>query len=262
MRRETDRFHVERGDVLRPGRVGHVNGVVGLVRRIPDVVSQAVGCKRTLMAYGLNRRQRSAVRAGADGDRRQQLWGPAVPGKIVDVDVGAAAAVRAFVRRQQLAALVDLQRLPGIEHRGGLQITRQVRIVRIGKIDHAGSVGGRITRLRAQRGRLRTIIAASVQRLGFGPVAIVTRRLAPLLEFCRLPVAAVVAALGEQLQIAVESLEAGRAQCGGHLSLQSRLGIIVGTAHGPGNGTGRSGDIRIHALGCCGAARCGRNQDQ
>ena len=48
-------FHVERGDVLRMCRVREINGVVRLVRRISDVVGQAV---RRKCAFVANRRDR------------------------------------------------------------------------------------------------------------------------------------------------------------------------------------------------------------
>src|SRR3989442_3097528 len=52
----------------------------------------------------------------------------------------------------------------------------------------------------------------------------------PVPEFGRLPVGAITLALADELQIAIESLEAGGAQRRGHLALQARFGMIVGTA--------------------------------
>src|SRR5258708_6853607 len=56
-----------------------------------------------------------------------------------------------------------------------------------------------------------------------------------LLELRGLPVRAVAFALAEELEVAVEALEAGGAQCRRHLALQSDLGIVMRTAHGFGD---------------------------
>src|SRR5229473_1298864 len=56
-----------------------------------------------------------------------------------------------------------------------------------------------------------------------------------LLELRGLPVRAVAFALAEELEVAVEALEAGCAQCRRHLALQSDLGIVMRAAHGFGD---------------------------
>ena len=56
-----------------------------------------------------------------------------------------------------------------------------------------------------------------------------------LAELRRLPVCAVASALTDQLEIAVESGEAGRSSRRRHLSLQLGLRMIVGTAGRLGN---------------------------
>src|SRR2546425_7078571 len=52
----------------------------------------------------------------------------------------------------------------------------------------------------------------------------------PVPELGRLPVRAIAFALPDELEIAIESLEAGGAQRRGHLALQAGFGMIVGTA--------------------------------
>src|SRR3989442_13036062 len=49
-------------------------------------------------------------------------------------------------------------------------------------------------------------------------------------ELGRLPVRSIAFALPDELEVAIESLEAGSAQRRGHLALQARFGMIVGTA--------------------------------
>jgi hypothetical protein len=49
-------------------------------------------------------------------------------------------------------------------------------------------------------------------------------------ELGRLPVRAIALGLADELEIAIESLEAGGAQRRGNLALQGGFGMIVGTA--------------------------------
>ncbi len=61
----------------------------------------------------------------------------AIAGHVVDIDPRRAIAVRAVDCTQQLATLVHLERLPWIEHRGCLEISRIGRLGRIRDIDRA-----------------------------------------------------------------------------------------------------------------------------
>src|ERR1700731_2624972 len=57
-----------------------------------------------------------------------------------------------------------------------------------------------------------------------------------ILEFGRLPVRPIDPALANELQVAVEALEATRPQGSRHLPLQRGLGVILESAHGFGHG--------------------------
>ena len=52
----------------------------------------------------------------------------------------------------------------------------------------------------------------------------------PVLEECRLPASALVLALADELEVAVEALETRRAHGGRDLPLQRRLGLVTGPA--------------------------------
>ena len=164
----------------------------------------------------------------ADCHCRQQLRRAAIARDIIDVDLGTAPAVVAVVRSQQLAALVHLQRFPRVQHRGRRQVAGRRRLIRFGDVDHGRTQVGPVCR--AER---RAVVGADV-------VVLVPK-------LGRLPVGAIAPALAHQLKVAVETLEAGRAQSRRHLALQACLGVIVLAARGLGNGE-RSGRIALLML--------------
>src|SRR5262245_26049759 len=139
-------------------------------------------------------------------------------------------------------------------HRGRVQIRRDRRLARIGDVERAHSEV-RATRLAQRRRsgavvaahtRIRAVLAVVVMSVVLVVpavaavvvviiiVTVVTAHL--LLELRGLPVGAVAARLPHELEVAVEALEACGAQRRRHLALEGRLGSVVRSALGLGNG--------------------------
>src|SRR3989441_12163653 len=211
---------------LGPCGIRSIDGIIlaGIRRRtrrpetqIAAVIGQSVGCPGAFMADdGLH--HAAAVAPRAHRERGEQLREAAIARNIIDVDLRTTPAVLAIVCTEQLAPFVDLQRLPRIEHRYGLQMTGRRRRARIRDVDHRYAEVCRIAGRRAAGRRGRAVIGANAS--------------VPVPELGRLPVRAIAFALPDELEIAIESLEAGGAQRRGHLALQARFGMIVGTARG------------------------------
>src|SRR5690348_482190 len=133
-----------------------------------------------------------SVEPGSHGDARQQLWEAAIARDVVDVEFRTAVAVGRADAGEQLSALVDLERLPGIDHRRRTQVRRRLGARRVRCVDRDH------TDVRAVRRRSgRVVVVALVAGL--------------VLEPRLLPARAVAARLADQLQIATRALETGGA---------------------------------------------------
>ncbi len=75
-------------------------------------------------------------------------------------------------------------------------------------------------------------------------IVVAAERVSLFAELVRLPVRAVAAHLSDQLEIAVEALEAASAQKRWNLALQGRLGVIAPAAGRLWNGQWRRGRRR------------------
>src|SRR5262249_42955999 len=93
---------------------------------------------------------RTSIR-GVNASRREQLRVTAIARDVVDIDLGTAVrpdnpAVLRIDTGQCLAALVDLERFPWIEHRAGLQIGGVDRSRRVADVDGPDAdIGSRIS---------------------------------------------------------------------------------------------------------------------
>src|SRR5262249_61268267 len=80
----------------------------------------------------------SAVVVGqSERHRRKQLRIAAIAGYVEDVDRRIAAAIRSVHGAEHSAPFVDLERLPGIEHRRCCEVRRVVRLRRIADVEGA-----------------------------------------------------------------------------------------------------------------------------
>src|SRR5207244_9037753 len=88
-------------------------------------------------------------------------WVAAIAGYVVDIDRRRAVAVRSVDGAEQLATLIDFERLPWIEHRSGVEIRRGVRLGRIADVDRPHTViRSRQIRSRSEGGMRRAMIGA------------------------------------------------------------------------------------------------------
>src|SRR6266851_653544 len=98
--RQAERLHVEGGDHLRLGRVGHVDRVVAAVPGVADVVGQTVGREAAFVADRRDRRDEAAVGTCSNRRVRKQLRETAIVRKIIDVDFRPTTPVLTVVRCQ------------------------------------------------------------------------------------------------------------------------------------------------------------------
>src|SRR5262249_42860568 len=144
---------------------------------------------------------KAAVSARTDGGRREQLREPAILRDVVNIDFRTAAAILAIVGTQKRAPFVDLQRLPRIEHRGGLEEARGYRIFRVGHIDNRHTITGGIPGRRTTRGRRTPVIGANAPAILAFSLALAIAVSEALTPLGRLPVGAIVFDLAEKLEV-------------------------------------------------------------
>src|SRR5262249_6126721 len=121
---------------LRLRRVGHIDRdvpVVGAEHRRRAVVREPVGRPKAFVPSQDRGGYRLDVWVDAYGPRGKKLWVAAIPRYVVNVDLGAVLGTGC----QQLASLVNLERLPRIEHCGRREICGAAWLGRIGDIDRA-----------------------------------------------------------------------------------------------------------------------------
>ena len=200
---------------LRLGRVGDVDRIDVTGTEVSPVVGQAIGRKGALVSSHV--RAEPAVRTGPYREAREQLRRPAVARDIVQINFRATVAVQRIDCAEQLPTIVDLERLPGIDHRGRRKVCRRSRSCRVGRINrHRPDV--RPIRC-CRRG---VVVGALMSGIVDEPGV--------------LPACAIASALTHQLQVATEPFEGARgSQRSRHLSLQRGLGFVTRAAGGFGH---------------------------
>ena len=75
---EANRFHIERGNMLRFGRIDDVDCVIRAIGCIADVVGQTIGRPRALVTDYALRRRAAAVGAGSYRHASEKLRGSTI----------------------------------------------------------------------------------------------------------------------------------------------------------------------------------------
>src|SRR4030095_4497495 len=86
------------------------------------VICETVGCPASLVP-GQSRDDDPVVFVGTEERRREQLRITAIAGHVIDIDRRGTIAIRTIHRAEQVTTLVDLERLPRIQHRWGGEIS-------------------------------------------------------------------------------------------------------------------------------------------
>ena len=187
--RELNDRREELGQHFRSRRVGDVDRIDVAGAQVGAVIGQPVGRKGAFVPSNVGHELTAARQS--DFEARQQLRRPAVARDVIQVDFRTAIAVQGVDGTKQLPAVVDLERLPRVDHRRCLQVGRRSGSRCIGRIDSPYADVRAIGRCRGGV-EVRTVVTCLVD------------------EPRVLPARSIAAHLPDKLQIAAEPLESAR----------------------------------------------------